>query len=206
MGKGERPETGGFNCLTEGCNQPGRAKTKPSFCKQCQSRASYHRRFPDAPYRGLNYHGKWKGVSCQIKGCDKPVSAKGLCNTHAGKKKYRELKEKGEHYCPDRRRNAHLKLKYGIDADRYDKLFYEQKGRCAICQNSPEEADVPRSWGKKNPFAVDHCHDSGKVRGLLCNQCNLILKNTVTEDILLRAIDYLRFHNGQAIEHRAGES
>lgn len=58
--------------------------------------------------------------------------------------------------------NAWLKRKYGIDKIEYQKLFNNQKGLCAICKN-PET---------KKKLAVDHCHSTGIIRGLLCMNCN----------------------------------
>lgn len=57
-------------------------------------------------------------------------------------------------------RDYDLRRHYGISLAEYDKLYIDQRGRCAICD---EAYGVLR---------VDHCHVSGKVRGLLCNGCN----------------------------------
>lgn len=70
---------------------------------------------------------------------------------------------------PDRltawRRTYWLKRNYGItDAD-FDRMFDEQDGRCAICGT-----DEP--GGGYNTLHVDHNHETGFVRGLLCNNCN----------------------------------
>ncbi len=62
------------------------------------------------------------------------------------------------------RRNSQLKAVYGITLDDYNKMLIEQEGKCLICG-----IDNPR--GTK-AWHVDHCHVSGKVRGLLCNYCN----------------------------------
>ena len=59
-------------------------------------------------------------------------------------------------------RKRYLKREYGITPERYDELFACQGGKGAICG-----AQSPR---KK--LAVDHCHETGKVRGLLCGSCN----------------------------------
>ena len=64
-----------------------------------------------------------------------------------------------------RNREVHLKRKYGITLAEYDEMFDEQNGRCGIC--GTEEAG-----SKYKHFAVDHCHDSGAIRGLLCSNCN----------------------------------
>lgn len=58
---------------------------------------------------------------------------------------------------------ARIEKTYGLTAAGYDELLALQGGRCAICHQRP---------GKKKRFAVDHDHQSGAVRGLLCGRCN----------------------------------
>ncbi|HET7713537.1 MAG TPA: endonuclease domain-containing protein [Patescibacteria group bacterium] len=48
---------------------------------------------------------------------------------------------------------------YGLDAGRYDEIALAQEYHCAICD-------------KEKPLVIDHDHDSGQVRGLLCRTCN----------------------------------
>ena len=61
-----------------------------------------------------------------------------------------------------------LQYRYGITKEDYNYLFTKQKGCCAICGT-----DNPSSKSKKHKyFSVDHCHQTGKVRGLLCATCN----------------------------------
>ena len=56
---------------------------------------------------------------------------------------------------------------YGLPKGRYKKILALQKGCCAICKiNTP---------APKKTFCVDHCHKTGKVRGLLCHRCNTML-------------------------------
>lgn len=79
-----------------------------------------------------------------------------------------------------------LMRKYGITAEDYDRMFQEQGGRCAICRTD--------QTGHKAHYRmhVDHDHLTGKVRGLLCNQCNVGLSNFKDDPELLRiAIEYL---------------
>lgn len=86
-------------------------------------------------------------------------------------------------------RRSRLKQKYGITLEEYGRLLGMQNGVCAICR----QEEVTRDHrGKLRELAVDHDHITGKVRGLLCNQCNNMLgraKDSVT--ILQAAIDYL---------------
>lgn len=80
--------------------------------------------------------------------------------------------------------------KYRINFVEYEKLFENQNGLCAIC-NNPEEAKF-RKTGNIKVLAVDHCHTTGKIRGLLCSHCNLALgqfKDNI--EVLNNAIQYL---------------
>jgi hypothetical protein len=80
----------------------------------------------------------------------------------------------------DRRRNWDLKKLYGITLEEYQHMVEDQEGHCAICDEEPKE------------FHVDHDHETGKVRGLLCFKCNSLLGMASDSiDILSRAIQYL---------------
>lgn len=63
-------------------------------------------------------------------------------------------------------RAYYLPHTYGMTPGDYNALLKVQKRRCAICSRTREE-----SGGKY--LAVDHCHETGRVRGLLCDRCNL---------------------------------
>jgi len=65
------------------------------------------------------------------------------------------------------RRKAHLK-NYGLTPGDYDKLFEEQSGKCKICGTTDPGASYKY-------LSVDHDHETGEVRGLLCNSCNRAL-------------------------------
>lgn len=68
----------------------------------------------------------------------------------------------------EKKRARQLKSLYGITLEQYDSLLKLQNGYCAICQR-PE---TRRLRGKVRPLAVDHDHETGRVRGLLCGHCN----------------------------------
>src|SRR5258708_3440409 len=64
------------------------------------------------------------------------------------------------------RKNNYMKMRlqrYDLTPEQHAKMLYDQKGVCAICGKLPQG---------KRPLVVDHHHDSGKVRGLLCYGCN----------------------------------
>jgi len=77
-----------------------------------------------------------------------------------------------------------LKRKYNLSIEEYNTLFLIQEGRCYICERHQSEC--------KTKFAVDHDHITGKVRGLLCNKCNLGLGSfNDSIKLLKKAILYL---------------
>lgn len=86
-------------------------------------------------------------------------------------------------------RNDKLQRTYGISYAEYLTMLEAQCNGCAICGTT--------STGKRKAFAVDHNHETGKVRGLLCSNCNTGIGNLrEDEGIMLRAIEYLRNTNG----------
>jgi hypothetical protein len=105
----------------------------------------------------------------------------------------RHLFQKRKRYesSKDIDRNSKYKRKYGITLEEYNKMLENQNGLCAIC-NSPEKV---KTDDKVKLLAVDHCHTSGAVRGLLCNACNTgIGKFKEDINILESAIKYLKTH------------
>jgi hypothetical protein len=92
----------------------------------------------------------------------------------------------------DTMRHYGLMRYYGIDLAKYQEMLLAQNGVCAICFK-PETSVVN---GKIKPLAVDHCHNSEKIRGLLCARCNQAV-GLFGEDVnvLSNAIEYLRKHS-----------
>ena len=79
-------------------------------------------------------------------------------------------------------REKHLKKKYSITLSDYDALFKAQHGKCAICDKK-----------QKRVFDVDHCHQTGVIRGLLCSNCNRTIGYANDNiQVLLNAAKYLR--------------
>lgn len=85
---------------------------------------------------------------------------------------------------------AILLRKYGLTVDQYDKMLSDQMGVCAICRNRETARD---RWDSGiNNLRVDHDHDTGMVRGLLCSNCNTgIGKFREDISVLRRALEYL---------------
>jgi hypothetical protein len=89
-------------------------------------------------------------------------------------------------------RHRERERKFGISRQEYANIFLKQNGVCAICKQ-PETAT---RLGTVKSLSVDHCHTSGKVRGLLCSDCNTgIGKMKESREALLAAIRYLDEHS-----------
>jgi len=93
---------------------------------------------------------------------------------------------------PRKIRNARLIREYGLNIGQYDAMLREQNYACAICKGT----EITKSKnGSIRALAVDHCHITGKVRGLLCTSCNHgigKLKDSI--QILTNSIEYLKKH------------
>jgi hypothetical protein len=74
-----------------------------------------------------------------------------------------------------------LRNAYGLTLAEYEALLSAQGGKCAVCNST--------DTGRKNsPWSIDHCHATGRVRGLLCHQCNIALGHARDNPALLRAM------------------
>lgn len=91
---------------------------------------------------------------------------------------------------PERSRDMYRCRKYKLKRGDFDKMFKDQDSKCAICG----EVD-PKGRGG---FHVDHCHETEKVRGILCHNCNLGIGNLQHDPRIMRAaLEYLLKANDQ---------
>ena len=104
--------------------------------------------------------------------------------------KYQDKRNQWKRDNPDKVKNYTLKDKFGITLAEYNCLLEDQSHVCAIC-DCPETVLDHRSKQVKY-LSVDHDHATGRVRGLLCNSCNIALGHFQDNvDSLKAAIDYL---------------
>ena len=138
------------------------------YCKPCRSHTAQER------YKRLD-----------------PVKQKRYANDYYMRNRDRLLaKQKAytETLTPEERRlrarRARLKMSYGISLEQYDELVAAQNNQCAICAKEGTDEEL---------LAIDHCHDSLEIRGLLCRTCNAgigLLGDTI--EGLERALAYLK--------------
>jgi hypothetical protein len=93
-----------------------------------------------------------------------------------------------------------LMRSFGLTVEQYDKMHSDQNGVCAIC-SQPERSI---RGGKVKFLAVDHCHYTGEIRGLLCSKCNPMLGYSGdSSDILQKGAAYVERHEKLNAERRA---
>jgi len=85
------------------------------------------------------------------------------------------------------RRQAKIK---GYDPDEAQAIFEQHDGKCDICRRTPKEANSSKKY-----LSIDHCHSTNKIRGMLCNNCNLALGMLQdSPELLAKAIEYIKAH------------
>lgn len=108
------------------------------------------------------------------------------CDIAAGRLRYQRLKAINPTLWRLKIRQSAVKSKYGLTLSQCEALLKGQSGKCAICRRGLERF---ASAGAH----VDHCHRTGKVRGVLCHTCNKALGYFKDDPALLgRAIRYLQ--------------
>lgn len=126
----------------------------------------------------------------------KPLSAFHKCKRGSTRKGHHSIckqcvseKSKAERiHNPQVAQRRNLKRNYGLTVKQYDEMLKGQGGCCDICGT-----DIPGHMGR---FVVDHNHETGQVRALLCNQCNTALGFFKDNPETLRtAAEYLEKHN-----------
>jgi hypothetical protein len=182
--------------------------TKCVACTHRRLKADYAKKAPEGAYR-KPWEGeevsetRFLGKPCKVCGeCLRYKSgAKACVKCHNRRQAERYAKGVDKTYYRDwnrrwaaanpelakSKRERSKLVKYGLTPDCYQQLLVAQGGCCAICRRS----DCPS--GRK--LAVDHCHKTGKVRGLLCTPCNTAI-GKLNEDpaVILRAAEYVSSH------------
>lgn len=92
---------------------------------------------------------------------------------------------------PSIMKSIELKKRFGISLEEYQLMLEVQQNVCAIC--GKVESSVDHRTKRARYLAVDHCHTTGKIRGLLCSRCNTAI-GLLEDDpqILQNAIDYIK--------------
>lgn len=166
-------------------------------CKACIKRLTVERKAnPEFVPRRQRYDNNDGTRTCRMCDVAKPIDEFPLrgrntatrrnecssCWCAVQRERYKQNRELARHNM--------RKLLYGIDQQAYEDLMASQGGVCAIC--GERETSPDRRTGKPRGLFVDHCHSTGRVRGLLCMRCNMgIGQFRDRTDLLTSAIMYL---------------
>ena len=136
----------------------------------------------------MDYHtcttcGSLKAKGDFYKRSDRPKRVTSSCKVCRKKKARRD-------WTPRQQREYRLRSDYGLSLIGYEEMAKAQGYTCAICN---QEESAKSNTGYTKCLAVDHCHDTGEVRGLLCQNCNTGLGKFKDDiDLLQSAIKYLK--------------
>jgi Recombination endonuclease VII len=151
-----------------------------SHCKRCKHRSSreWKKRNPE---KVLAQVARWNARNPNKR---REIAAKWAAEN---KDRAKATTEKRRIEQPDWFHETHLKHKYGVPRGTYARLLAAQEGRCAICGTTEPGRKLKR-------FHLDHCHDTGEIRGLLCAGCNVGIAHLQhSEEILISALRYLGY-------------
>lgn len=107
------------------------------------------------------------------------------CRSRYHRDKVKRLAKRKAYYEKNKEVISIKNNRAGASLDKFNQLFLDQEGKCAICGLHQEQ--MPRR------IAVDHNHDTGEIRGLLCDTCNRglgLLRDNI--EVLENAIKYLK--------------
>lgn len=167
-----------------GCQSSNRKLKKKQYDKQ-RKEWRVNNLEKDKKYK-KNYYEKSKDFISNI--------GKIYRKSENGKKKIKQRRDNNRDSIKVLGFNNRLKNKYKLTKEEFDQLMFLQNNRCKIC-NEEFQPFLIKSGGREytNPgYCVDHCHKTRKVRGLLCNACNVTLgKMRDSPELLRKAADYL---------------
>lgn len=190
--------------LSEFSHAPHGKHGRKSVCKACDA-ARHRAQFVPAVIDEVAKEARYTARRTDTKRCtqcgeEKPCAEfsktrdgkygpvlRSNCKPCASNRAYQWYLDNRDHAIATQRNTKMLKA-YGLTVSAYNTLSEAQGHRCAVC-NEPETV----ARGDRVMFlAIDHCHNTGRIRGLLCSNCNRaigLLKDNV--DVLRKAIDYL---------------
>jgi hypothetical protein len=153
-----------------------------SRCKQDKPIEAFRRR-RNRPETGTRF-GRWSWCrQCEI---DSFKTPKRRAQASVRQKVFRDnLRTNNLAEMRRREREQNLRSKYGFGEEEYNAMLHTHGGLCAICGKPP-------TTGRGKKLHVDHDHDSGVIRGLLCSVCNVSLGGFKDDPALLRrAAEYV---------------
>lgn len=129
----------------------------------------------------------WEDFAVNKKGLNDRKSICKVCSNNSQKALAKQRREAEPEKYKLKRWEKHVARAYSMTLEQVEELLESQNRQCAICSR------VGNPTSKKNQLFIDHCHSTGKVRGMLCYSCNTLLGFSFDKiEILTSAIDYLK--------------
>ncbi len=174
------------SAVCDGCKEFKPIKAK-RFCHKCYARFQRH--------GDTSRERKKKGDTLCSHCNEKPMHAKGFCKgcyqryRNTGSPEYIRRVYTSTEVDKRKQTNSHLVRTFNITIEDYETMLDKQNNVCAICG----KGETREYNGTRIKLAVDHCHITGEVRGLLCSKCNLALGwFDDSSELLTKAINYLK--------------
>ena len=125
---------------------------------------------------------------CKANSCNRPAREDGYCLGHSpARQRATRLANK------ERFKGYSLKRDYDLSLEEYNTLLVKQEGKCAIC-GALDGSEKSNNNGSKS-LSVDHDHQTGEIRGLLCSMCNKGIGSLEdSPKLVLKAYEYLIAH------------
>jgi Recombination endonuclease VII len=151
-------------------------RKKPNMCRSCYNAKAreYRRNYLSDPKRraaNKEYQARYHKEACQ------------RSPEYREKRRAQALaysrSRPPDPFLVKKYREKYRDREYGLVPGQYDEMLALQGGKCLVCRRPPS---------KKKSLAVDHDHDTGRVRGLLCGQCNQTLGLVRESPRVLRAL------------------
>ena len=170
-----------------------RPTKKCSVCKEDKKLADYH-----------NTRASKDGKASRCKSCTAEAQWKYYRENDEARekikarerKRYHEEDEEAREKRKERARRNHIYKKYGLTIEQFDEMNADQNGKCAICGGVDTR-------GPSHKLSIDHCHTTGNIRGLLCNNCNRGLGLLGdTKEALEKALFYLTKNNHDKMRNK----
>lgn len=135
----------------------------------------------------FNRANRRDGYQTYCRNCHNTMQREKYKNNPEEKLKRQIRQRKRQSVNPLAKKDAELKRLYNISIDDYLAMFKDQNMVCKVCKSECKT---------KNSLSVDHDHNTGKVRGLLCNRCNRAIGMFEDNpDLLIKAAKYLQLND-----------
>lgn len=166
-------------------------------CTKCKQNKSLNEFCKDKSRKDKRY--------CICRSCTKKYRQENKKRASVYRKKYyQENKEKcaafsKKYYLVHKKQSAeHTRInnlkKYGLTLKQYDEMFEKQSGNCIIC-------GLPELMRR---LSVDHDHETGKIRALLCERCNLLLGRVESNpELVIKMLEYLEIQEITKLEKQS---